>query len=186
MSVFTELNLEQSVARYFADKLIDQGYSVHWHSTKQTEGVGLAVTIIREFPKDPTYLVLPDQPADSNKVRIPAFTITAANPKTEARKRLGLGESIFEWTAELRLYGLVDTEQRQYAFVRLLKDWFGHPDIRVDLLDQEADLQNPNPPVQEEKIQFTNVDIYREKLSLELPAATHYYVQLAATAQFIE
>lgn len=185
-TVFTELNLEQSIARYFANKLLAEGYSVYWHETKRLEGVGPAVTILREFPRDPTYLILPDQPLDSQKIRLPAFTITAANPKTDVSRRLGVGESIFEWTAEIRLYGLVDSEQRWYEFSKHFKHWFGHPDIRVDLLNQEADLTNPNPPIATEKIQFTNVDVYRDKLSIELPTTIHYYVQLAALATFVE
>lgn len=185
MSKFTPLNIEQSVAKFFADKLILEGYQIYWKDTKQTEGVASdTVTILRQFPEEAAAFALPDVTQEAGIVKVPAFSVFANLPSTNETKRMGLGESIFEWDIGLRIDGFLDTELRWYQFAGLFQGWFGNPDTRITIYDWEADLNNASPPALTPYLQLDSTDIVRQELA-GLPAA-RYYLSVNTNAKFIE
>lgn len=186
MSVWTPLNLEQSLARYLADQLKSEGYDIKWYDTGQLESVGgdITMTILREFPEEPKNFARQNGPTGAGIINVPAFSVFASSPSTRNSERMGIGESAFQWQMDARVDGFVDTELQWYGFAKLFKEWFGHPDIRVSLRDYESDLTNPNPVECAEKVQFIDADIFRRELQ-EQPAV-RYYLNVTMTALFIE
>jgi hypothetical protein len=184
---FTDLNIEQSIAKYLADKFSAAGFQIYWWDTKQTVGSQpVQVTFMREIPEDAAYLVHQSETQTDNLIRVPAFTVKCLkSPKTNWEDRQGIGESLFAWTAEVRVEGFADNEKQQYDFMSYFKDWLMHPDIRVELADYHSDLSVANPVALPEFILFQDCDLRKAEL-LNVPDAARYFIQFAATARYIE
>jgi len=184
MSIFTPLNIEQSIAKYLATKFIEAGYKIYWYDTGQQEGTGsVIVTLLRDFPPNATALVRQSATPAAGQVRVPAFSIVANAPGTTSAQRMGIGEAAFEWSAMLRLDGFADTELQWYKFHNMFKDWFG-PDTYITLYDQESDINSDDPTAAEQKIHLLVTQTNR--MELDYDSAARYYIMLVSTATFIE
>lgn len=186
---FTSLNIEQSVARYYADKLLDNGYQVYWWDTKQAEGTaGPIITFVRDFPEQPTTIVFPTEAQEDHLIRVPAFAVKVfIDPATTEAARAGIGEGAFEWVADVRVDGFVHTELQWYTFQKHFTEWFAHPDVRITLRDYQADLTNPAPDPCDGYVQLENVSVARQELAGPLlPAAARYYIRVSSTATYLE
>jgi hypothetical protein len=187
--VFTDLNIEQSLAKYLADLFSAAGYKIYWWDTKQTVGSqSVQVTFVREFPEDPAYLVNSDQTnlTDSH-IKVPALTIrSVSTPSADDGTRLGIGESIFDWEAEVRVEGFADNEKQWYEFTKLFQTWLMNPDVRVPVADYQADLTNTTPTINSQYMRFFDKDLRRTELDASFPVAARYFIGFAATARFIE
>jgi len=184
MSQFTPMNVEQSIAKYVADKFKLAGYKIYWRDTGQREGTGaVEVTILRDFPTTANLLVQQDAPLLPGQIRAPAFAVIANSPTTGPASRLGIGESIFEWNINVRIDGFADTELQWYKFQTMFKEWF-HPDVRLDLLDQEANINTASPTIATQKMHLGFTQVFRREL--EYDNAARYYLFIGSIATFIE
>ena len=189
MSVFTRVNIEQSVSRYLADKFIEAEYAVYWFNSKQTEGLATngTVTLLRDFPENPAYLVGPNETQEDHLIKVPAFAIRAKPKNTSASERQGIGENVFEWSSEIRIDGFTATEEQWYKFSTLFSEWF-NPDTRIELRDYQAYMYLSDvPPVEDDHIRLDNIMIdIDEAKGNSIPSAARYYIWIAATAKFVE
>lgn len=184
---FTSLNIEQNIARYVADNFKAKGYDIYWWDTKRYEGSGSRVlTIVREFPEDPAYIVSQSEPQENHLIRVPAFTVQSfRDPTARDVDRTGIGDLSFEWSAGIRVDGFAGSEKEYYDFAAWFREWF-NPNTRIPLRDYHVDLTNPAPPIEFEPITVEDVDIFRSESREATPAATRYYVAMTAIAKFIE
>lgn len=180
---YTPLNLEQSLARYLADKFKSVGYSVYWHDTKQTEGTGTKVTIVRKFPPQATQFVKQSSTqASPGAIKVPAFSMWVQNPKQVADGRMGLGDSEFLWNANARIDGFADTELEWYKIRGWFRDWFG-VDVRTSVYNYQANINSTSPSELNYQMQYLNTDINGEELD-ETPAV-RYYINCLTTLEFV-
>jgi hypothetical protein len=188
MAQFTTLNLEQSLARFLADAFLSRSYQVYWRDTKQTEGTGSpTVTILRDFPDTPAYLVHQSETQEDHLVKVPAFAIQCfVDPWTTAFERLGVGESAFTWRAEVRIDGFADSELQWYALQKMFQE-VCNPDARITLRDYQADLTIATPPTAVDYVELDNISIRRLELGgPDQPSAARYYINVSATARYPE
>lgn len=183
---FTPLNIEQSLARYLADRFKEKGYNIKWFDSQQVEDVGGAktVTLVKDFPAEATNLASHDGQKGANIINVPAFSVFATPAVTEMRARQGIGESLFQWQATIRIDGFADTELEWYHFSGYFSEWFGNPDTTVTLYDYDADLTSNTPTALDQRIQFVETDIGRVELD-ERPAV-RFYINMSITAIFVE
>lgn len=187
--VFTDLNLEQSVARYLANQFLAASYSVYWWDTKQTEGTGTTISFVRDIPADPVFLVRYSEPQQDHLIRVPCIAVTTpVSPKTDDTNRMGIGEQAFQWSAYCRVEAFADTEPQWYALTSLLQSWLMHPDVRISVANYQADLTNAVPTIVTEKIQFSETMLAKKELgkSVTMPEASRYYIAFSASAKFVE
>jgi hypothetical protein len=193
--LFTEINIEQSLAKYLSEKFAAEDYRTHWWDTNVTSGEGSKqITIIRNIPEDPAYLVLPQtqQAAPLPEVQqrlvpVPLLSATVgSSPKTELSRRMGIGEGVFEWLAEVRIEGFASSELEWYRLLAWFKVWLMHPDTRIEVRDYERDLTDPDPDPTGEYLWFRDCDLVKQELPTGLPDAARYYVQFGASARFID
>lgn len=184
--VLTSLNIEQSVAKYLADKFKDQGYNILWFDSGQVESVGGSetITLVRDFPDDITHMAPQDGQTGPSIVNVPAFSVYTTVPNTDKSRRQGIGEGVFEWQADVRIDGFTDTELQWYRFSSWFQTWFGNPDVMVDLYDYESDIDSATPTLADEKLQFAETTISRRELDAR--PAVRFYLNIAATLLFIE
>lgn len=185
---YTVTNIQQSIARYLADRFKEKNYSVFWFNTKQTEVVGgsdKTVTLVRAFPNDAKTFVRVDSPQKGpSTITVPAFTVYVSDdPRATPQNRMGLGESSFLWTAEIGIDGFADNELEWYTIRGWFKDWF-YPDVRVTVYDYDEDLTDNNPEALPEPIQFT-FSTTRGQILDDTPAV-RYYIHCLTTAEFAE
>jgi hypothetical protein len=184
MSQFTPLNVEQSVAKYLSTQFQGLGNKIYWHDTEQTEGSGsVEVTLLRTFPTDPTLLVSQSTTREVGMIKVPAFAIFMDRPETGEADRMGIGESLFEWSASIRIDGFVDSELEWYKYHNLFKDWF-HIDVRIDLYDYEADINSTDPSLAPNKLHLNSTQVFRREL--DYTNAARYYIFLSTTVTYIE
>jgi len=186
MPQFTPLNLEQNLFRYLADKLKTEGYNIFWKDSNQTESVAgtTTVTLVRQFPEDMTAIAKQDGPTGESIINVPAFSIFSQVPETNETERMGIGESAFVWSGQVRIDGFANDKFEWYKFASWFQDWFGNPDTYVDLYDYEADISSETPQLAVEKIRFQNAFIVRQEF-FDNPA-TKFYINLTITTLFIE
>lgn len=182
----TPLNIEQSLARYLADKFKAIGFNIKWFDTQQFESVSgtKTITIVKNFPNESTNIASHDGPSGASIINVPAFSVVSSPPQTTETERMGLGESVFEWRVDIRIDGFADTELEWYQFAGYFVEWFGNPDVRVSLYDYQSDLSSTTPTECDEKIQFTNTDVGKTELD-ERPAV-RFYLNMSTTALFVE
>lgn len=187
MPIFNSVNIEQSIVQYLATKFDSKNYSQYYYETKQLVGSETnRITFLRSIPEDPSYFVLPNQPQDDHLVRVPVVCVrVAGGPSTEDADRMGIGESAFDWKAEVRIECLAASELQWYTFEAWFHDWLLHPDIRIDVYDYLADLTSSSPDLSGEVIRLQDIDFKRIELS-NVPVAARYYTAIAATARYIE
>lgn len=189
MSVFTRVNIEQSFSRYLADKFIEAEYAVYWFNSKQTEGVATngTVTLLRDFPENPAYLVGPSETQEDHLIKVPALSIRSKPKTTQASERQGIGESLFDWASEVRIDGFAATEEQWYTFSNLFSDWFT-PDTLIELRDYQSYMYLADtPPVEDDQIRLENIMIdIDEAKGNSIPSAARYYIWIGTTARFVE
>lgn len=186
MGRYTPLNLEQSVARYLSEKFIEEDYGIYWYDTKQTVvGSGTQVSILRKFPPKSNSFARQDSTISSpGLIKVPAFTIFVNGVKTDEGQRLGIGETVFTWTASARIDGFADNELEWYKIRGWFSDWFGNPDSRTTVYDYQADINSDAPDALGYQIQYRNTDVLGDELD-ETPAV-RYYINCSATLEFVE
>jgi hypothetical protein len=177
----TDLNLTTSAALYLAESLTDAGWLVYWQATGVESGTATLgeVTIVPEFPAEPNFLVLPEDPIQTrtaNKVIIPAFSIRlAAEPREE--RRAGLGEDLFQQRGTILIDGFVTDKAEHLSFATLFRNWF-REGFSLPIRDYEN--YPSNPPL----LDSGNVDVWfenRELDALELldvPPHARYYLNM--------
>lgn len=183
MSQFTPLNVEQSVARHLADKFIADSKSIYWQDSETTEGAGDEVTLLREFPPEPSLLIKSTSSRVPGTVKVPAFTVVANAPTTSEAQRIGIGESLFEWTLLCRIEGFAEDELQWYLLHNQLKDWF-NPDTRISLYDYQADINSESPALVEQRMHLNGIQVVRRELNFD--NAARYYLALNTNVTFIE
>src|SRR5512140_1773583 len=103
--IFTDLNIEQSIAKYLAGLFTTKGFRIYWWDTKVLEAGGdnaQIMTVVREYPKDQALIVSQSVPQTDNVVRTPAVCVTVEHsPYTSNKDLMGIGEQAFDWSAEL-------------------------------------------------------------------------------------
>lgn len=183
---YSEINLEQSVARYLADRFLQEGYKVHWFNSRTDEGTGTrTVTITRNLPEEANTYVRQSGTVDSPaSIRLPVFTVYANLTKTSAKDRLGIGESNFFWKTNIGIDGFADDEQEWYKIRSLFRRWFGNPDERVNVYDFEQDFNDNNPELLDDPIQFLTADIVGR--NFDEAGNNKYYINCMTTAEFVE
>lgn len=187
MPSYTKLNLEQSIAKYLADQFVALGYSVYWRDSKQTQGTGeRVVTLVRSFPVEQTAFVgQASETTSEGHIKVPAFSVAVELGSTRPQDRMGLGESVFEWSAGARIDGFADNEFEWYKLSSSFRNWFGSPDIRVPVYDYESDLTNESPSELEHPIMFGSALFFTDK-NPALQPPVRYYLNCQATINFIE
>ena len=184
MSQFTSMNVEQSVAKFLADLFVTAGYKIYWKDTGQTQGTGSTViTLLRDFPPSANLLIKQSSVLAPGEIKVPAFAISAGSPTTSYAERMGIGETIFRRTMNIRIDGFVDTEMQWYKFETLFTTWF-NPDIRISLYDQETNINNPAPTAATQKIHLEYTQVFRRELDYD--TAARYYLLVGSLATFIE
>lgn len=185
MPILTQLNLEQSIARYLADSFKTAGYNILWKDTGQTESVGgeYTVTFARRFPEVSADFANHGQASGPSVINVPAFTVFCDVPSTGPQDRQGIGESVFEWQASVTVDGFADDELQWYKFKTLFAQWF-HPDVYVALYDYESDLSDATPTAADGYIQFIDASVLDSEL-VDKPAV-RYYLNIGSTALFVE
>lgn len=181
---YIPLNLEQSIAKYLSDQFQSVGYSVYWFDTKQTEGSGTQVTIARRLPgQQASYARQSTSVVSPGIIKLPAFTVFVNDQKTDATKRLGLGDSEFIRNATVRVDGFADNELEWYKIRGWFSAWFG-VDVRTTVYDYQADINDPNPSELNYQLQYLDTDVFGDELD-NTPAA-RYYINMQSTLEFVE
>lgn len=186
MATFHDLNIEQSLASYLASKFVDEGLEVYWKNTQQTQGAGDdTVTFVRDFPEDPTYLVMPDQELRDSTVRVPAITVRCTlPPSARETDAMGIGETVMDWRAELRVEAFAATERQWYNFRYYFSRWLANEQVRIPIADYAADLE-ATPDADPQPLRIENPDLRPQEFNSDIEAA-RYYIQFAATLRFAE
>lgn len=141
----TDLNLTTSVARYLAEKFTGAGWAIYWQATDVMSGTATngEVTLVPEFPSEPSMLVLPPRDArTSTEVLLPAFSVQLISEPSEV-SRAGLGQDLFEQFASFAIEGFAVNQEQHMAFATVFRNWF-REDTRLLIYDYENDPVDPS------------------------------------------
>jgi hypothetical protein len=189
MAIFSDLNIEQSIVEYLADKFTQDGYSVYYWDTKQLVGdASEQVTFIRNIPEDPAYIVGPSAPQQDHTVRTPFLTVYCSqSPRATQRDRMGIGEKIFDRRADVRIECFASNELEWYTITSLFVDWLNDPDVEIEIRDYQEDLKDVPSDPYTEVIRLEETLLRKVETDSKLvPVAARYLIQFSATARCIE
>jgi hypothetical protein len=135
-------------------------------------GVGSVgeVTIVPEFPNEPSMIVLPPRARNSNEVLLPALAISLfREPFMEARA--GIGEDLFRQNVTIRVDGYTVDQSQHMTFATLFRNWFREGYL-LPVSDFESD---PVTPASVGNLEIDRLSIDRVEFT-EAPESTRYYV----------
>lgn len=132
------------------------------------------VSVVSEFPVEPTYIVPPPRPRSQNEVITPAFSVRIGEQPEEV-ELAGIGEDIYEQRVEIQVEGFVTDLAQHLAFSTLLRNYF-RKNTRIPLFDWEGNQVTP------ELIDYTNNYVDRRLVeAVELPNVpdpVKYYISM--------
>lgn len=140
----TDLNLTTSLATYFANKLAESGWAVYWQARDVMSGTATngEVTIVAEFPNEPSNLVLPPKTRTEDEVLLPAFSVQLITEPFIVQ-RAGLGEALFERAATFSIDGFLVDQAQHMAFATMFRNWF-YDGVLIPVRDYESNPDNPS------------------------------------------
>ena len=186
---YSQINVGLSVYRHIADQLLAAGYDVHWFAdgSTETQTAGLpsalaTITLVDAVPANPTSIVrlTEGMTAQAHEIPVPAFAIEVG--RRRQLRRLGLGDSTFEWERPVRIEGFCDTPIQHRVLPDLFEDWLKGQDTRLPAWDFVANGANP-PRLEDFIVQFTDVGTQELTAGDE---ATRYYVQIMTFLRYFE
>ncbi len=183
---YTDLNLITSGATFLANNLTGAGWEVYWQLTDVLSGTATqgSVTLVPEFPNEPSLLVAPPRTRVINEVLMPAFAVTLSSEPVESF-RAGLGDTEFEQRGSLLIEGFVVDTSQHLAFATLLREWF-REDASLPLYDYELSPENPSI-VTDSDVVFRNRRIDRlEFVEKDVPVQARYYINMEVDIVFYD
>jgi hypothetical protein len=176
-SLLTDLNLTTSFSKYLADKLTESGWAVYWQATEVSSGTATfgEVTLVPEFPDDPSLLVLPPKTRTSSEILIPAFTVTLYTEPYETT-RAGIGDSEFLYNAAFGIDGFVVDQSQHMAFASMFRNWFKQ-DFRIPIYDYGSDPISPDLIDTEVLIDRRALDRLRSN-DPNIPRPARYFISM--------
>lgn len=181
----TDLNLTTSAATFVAEQFVDAGWGVYWQATDVFSGTATEgeVTLVSEFPDDPSLLVLPPATRSASKVLLPAFAVTLSSEPYEVALA-GLGETVFEQRAMLMVDGFAADQAQYLAFATMFRNWFKEG-VLLPVYDYET---NPTSP------SLIDIDVIFEGRRIDrtelvgptIPPTARYYLNMEVELMFFE
>jgi len=140
---YTDLNLQTSVAIWLANSFTSANWKVYWQMTQVMSGTGSIgeVTIVPDFPNEPSIIVLPPRVRNTTEILLPALAISIfREPFMEARA--GLGEDLFRQSMTARIDGYTVDQVQHMVFATMFRNWF-RDGYLVGVYDFESNPTNP-------------------------------------------
>jgi hypothetical protein len=181
----TDLNLTTSAAVFVGEQFADAGWAVYWQATDILSGTAVEgeVTIVPEFPDDPSLLVLPPATRSASKILLPAFAVTLSSEPFDVI-RAGLGETIFEQRSSIMVDGFVADQSQHLAFATMFRNWF-RDGVIFPVRDYESSPTNPS---------LIDIDVIFEGRRIDrtefvdpsVPPTARYYLNMEVDLMFFE
>jgi len=145
---YTQENVMLSIFVNLAQHLRQDGWSVFWHSSGQTEAhtAGSSkgtITLIQAIPATPTFITQGTR-ANQDEIVIPALAIQVS--PTRRLDRYGLGDSRFHREMQVRIGGIAGNDREQRTIAKSLIEWSDVGEVNVHF--PVYDYTNPNAPVE--------------------------------------
>lgn len=184
----TDINITTSVAGYFANKLVLSGWRVYWQATDVFSGTATMgdVTIVPEFPDDPSLMVLPSAIKDTrvaSEVMLPAFSLQIIAEPLE-QIRAGLGEDLFHFGAAMAIEGFVTNLSEHLAFATMFRNWFREGTV-IPMYDYETSPTSPPPIDQHVWVERRLVDRFRA-VDPNVPRQARYFLSTQIDLSFFD
>ena len=182
----TDLNLTTSFARYCAEQFTAAGWLIHWQATTVESGTATLgeVTLVPEFPSDPSVLVLPPRTRKASEILLPAFTIAMVQEPT-ILTRAGLGEDLFETVAQFAIEGFAVDQSEHMAFATLFRDWFRDGKV-LPMFDYETTPAAPTAISDAEVIVESRAINRNYTTDPNVPRQARYYLSALIDVTFFD
>lgn len=181
---FSDINLVTSMAGYFANQLTAGGWAVYWQARGVLSGTAVVgeVTIVPEFPAEPSNLVIGPRTRTQSEVIVPAFAVSI-NVTPHEEVIAGLGEDSYETATEITIDGFVETKAQHMAFSTLFRNWF-RKDTYIPIYDWEGNAVTPN------LVEDRNLYVRDRQVEVidspNLPNPVRYYINMTAELVFYD
>lgn len=174
---FTNINVLTSVAGYFANQLTAAGYAVFWQAQQVFSGTASLgeVTIVPEFPNEPSFLVQPPRDRTQSEVVVPAFAVRFSGDPSE-EERAGLGQDLFRQRGRIEIDGYVLNQAQHMAFATMFRNWF-RQDTYITIWDWESNPVTP-PLVDDHNVYVESRQVQTIEMP-NLPNTVRYYLNMA-------
>lgn len=171
---YSQYNVTVSIFDALAQQFNSLGYNVRWFSTGDVDEtseyeVKGTITLTRSMPANPAFVVqLKDgEEPEPEMVPVPCFTLLVG-PRRQIR-RLGLGDSSFEWERPVVIAGLADNELQQMAFTDMLDEWLTGGNKYLSVFDHENAV-DPDSPEEMPKLFVSRSKSTPNEVEHEVPA----------------
>jgi hypothetical protein len=175
-TLYTNINLITSVAGFLGNKFADSGWKIYWQSRAIFSGTGTVgeITIVPEFPSEPTYIVAPPRSRTQNEVITPAFCVHISSQPEEI-SLAGIGQDLYEQRTEMHVEGFVNDLGQHMAFATILRNFFRENTI-IPIYDWESNVATPDL-VDDRNNYIENRQIEAVELP-NVPNPVRYYISM--------